>query len=817
VYGIQEAGGARAAGVDHAPDAGHTVRAAQAGGVNPASAVDGAALPPVEVLVTASEAEAAAWMAHQLRWAHLSGRIAWEDMAVLTRTAGQVTVVRAALAAAGVPVHVPGSEVLSTDQPAVAALVAALEHCVAPGGLDGPGALALAASSLGGMDAVEIRALRRALKAAAGGPPGGPDGQPGLAAGAKADAGHPGGRAGAGDPTVVAGAPPEAIGEAGPADSAARLAAALATGQGLDQVPGPVGQKARRLAQVLAAGREAAAEASSTAYRVLWALWEQSGLADRWQGEALRGDSSLRSRPGDLSHLLAGGWRGEWADADLDAVCALFAAAARFDARRAGAGARGFADYLAAQQVPSDTVAPHAPQDDRVTVCTATAAAGREWDVVGLIGLQEEVWPNLKLRDTLMGAGELADLVDARADLGGAVTGFAERRRAVLDDETRMCALAVSRAKRHLVVVTVTNDDTRPSQFADLIDPDGAALAGAHERPKTGLPAPYDLRGLVAQARYALVQGGAEPQPGLVRPDPTPAGAATAASAARVLAVLAAIGTPGAHPDQWAGLLPPSTDQPLHGEGEAIWLSPSKVESLEDCPLRWLLDSAGGHGEASLKADRGSLIHALAQEFPHAGPDELRGHLAQRWAELGLPDTYSNRLAYQEALDMASRLGVYLQAHPQVLAVEQAVRYEANGVVVAGIIDRLEPVDQVDGQPAARVVDFKTGAVVPSVAQAKVNPQLGVYQAAVESGAVPGVAKAAGATLVYLSQGKEAYQRHQPAPDQAADPAWVDKLLERCRHRVSQARFQANPGPGCRFCQVAACCPAQSVGQAVTA
>ncbi|MDR1825588.1 MAG: PD-(D/E)XK nuclease family protein [Bifidobacteriaceae bacterium] len=709
----------------------------KARGARPAAAAQKApeSVPPLRSLVAGSEAEAATALARHLRVAHLRDGVPWDEMAVLTRTAGQVVVLRAALAGAGVPVYVPGSEVLSTDQPVVAALLAALGACVEPEKLDGAAALALAASPLGGLDAVQVRALRRHLKAA----------------------------------EVEAG---------GNRPSDELVAAALRGEVELGMVPGEVGAKARRLAAVLAAGREAAARpAGATAGQVLWALWDGAGLAGPWREAAL-----------------AGGPAGEAADADLDAVLALFAAAERFDARRAGAGARGFADYLAAQQVPADTVAKHAPQDGRVVVSTVTAAAGREWDLVALAGLQEDVWPNLRLRDTLMGAGELADLVDGKPGAGD----YAERRRAVLDDELRLAALAVSRAKRQLLVTAVENADTRPSQLVELIDPGCVVPDGAWPRP--GQELPHDLRGLVAQTRRGLVEQ------------------AAGDGAAQVLAVLAAVGVPGAHPEDWAGTLPPSTDRPLAGEEEELRLSPSRVEALVQCPLRWLLERAGGRGEAGVKANLGSLVHALAEQFPQAGPEEMQAHLAERWAELGLPDTYSNRLLYQGAMDMARRLGLYLQADPAALATELRFEYEADGVVVRGVIDRLEEAGQVDGQPAARVVDFKTGSAINTMAQARVNPQLGIYQAAIEAGAVPGVSKAAGATLVYLANDSgKATERHQPPLDQAEDPAWVDEMLAQCRDRAAAARFQACPGTWCRTCQLVPACPAQPGGEAVTA
>ncbi len=63
----------------------------------------------------------------------------------------------------------------------------------------------------------------------------------------------------------------------------------------------------KRLARVLAAGR-VAMEAGGSAEGVLWALWDASGLARRWDADKSR----------------VGGSTGAAADRDLDAVVDLF-------------------------------------------------------------------------------------------------------------------------------------------------------------------------------------------------------------------------------------------------------------------------------------------------------------------------------------------------------------------------------------------------------------------------------------------------------------------------------------------------------------
>ncbi|RMI00313.1 3'-5' exonuclease, partial [Cellulomonas triticagri] len=236
---------------------------------------------------------------------------------------------------------------------------------------------------------------------------------------------------------------------------------------------------------VLAEGREAAREPGADAQTVLWAVWDASGLAEPWRRSAL-----------------AGGPGGARADRDLDAVLALFRAAETFVDRMPQARAAAFLEWVEAQELPSDTIAARARRD-AVQVLTPAGAAGREWDVVVVAGVQEGVWPDLRLRDSLLGSQALVDLLAGRSASSAAEAGQAARA-AVLADELRSFHVAVSRARRALLVTAVSDEDDQPSPFLDLVEP-----CDEDDDPRrTSAPAPLDLRGLVAQLR-ARAEGGA--------------------------------------------------------------------------------------------------------------------------------------------------------------------------------------------------------------------------------------------------------------------------------------------------------------------
>ena len=103
--------------------------------------------------------------------------------------------------------------------------------------------------------------------------------------------------------------------------------------------------------------------------------------------------------------------------------------------------------------------------------------------------------------------------------------------------------------------------------------------------------------------------------------------------AARQLARLADAGVPGANPDTWYGLSELSTDATACASrttGSSV--SPSNVETLAKCPLRWVVERHGGTDPAELASITGVLVHALAQAAA-SGADEvhLRAELDRAW------------------------------------------------------------------------------------------------------------------------------------------------------------------------------------------
>src|SRR5699024_1655163 len=306
-----------------------------------------------------------------------------------------------------------------------------------------------------------------------------------------------------------------------------------------------------------------------------------------WQQQALRGGSEAHR-----------------ADADLDAVMALFRAAEQFVDRTAHSSPAAFVEYLSAQDFPADSLAERGQGTDAVAVPPAAGAAGGQWDVVAVVGVQEDVWPDLRIRDTLLGAAELADLATGRHVPGeDEAARMARARKDVADGELRAFVSACARARQQLYVTAVLDEDERPSVFLDLLNPDGG-----HETEVVSPP--LNLRGLVGQLRSAV-------RPVLVTDSPEPTEVAEASEAAAVLSYLARNGVSEADPASWGVRTGPTSSGPLLADRLKPTLSPSAVEQIITCPLRWVLTRHGGQPPLSDAQQFGILIHEIAAAHPH--------------------------------------------------------------------------------------------------------------------------------------------------------------------------------------------------------
>jgi superfamily I DNA/RNA helicase/RecB family exonuclease len=548
-------------------------------------------------------------------------------------------------------------------------------------------------------------------------------------------------------------------------------------------LPAPLSRPLRRIRAVLTASARGDRDRQDPR-AVLWQAWHRSGLQRRW-----------------LTAIERGGPGGAQAARDLDAVTALFDVAERYVSGTAGASLRGLIDHVAALQLPVVS-ADAATAQEEVAVVSVHAALGREWDLVVIAGLQEGLWPNTVPRGGVLGTQRLLDVLDGLTDEVSA-------RAPLLADERRLLIAAMGRARSRLIVTAVDDagDDTAlPSPFFFEI---GRLAAGGNDtedddavRPITA-PRVLSSVALVGQLRAVVCA-----PPGAVDDG-------RRNCAATQLARLADAGIAGADPAEWYGMRPVSTDEPLwSGEGHVVTLSPSTLQTLDDCPLRWLLERHGGADVRDLRSAIGSLVHALIADRAKS-ESQLLADLEKLWTELSFESSWYGRNELARYRAMVATFAQW-RAQTRHELTEVATEVDVDGLIaepdgdrpgvrVRGRVDRLER--DVAGRMV--IVDVKTGKSPVSKDDAQAHAQLAMYQLAVANGLLPEGDQAGGGRLVYVGKSAAggATEREQDALTPGAADDWLGVIRDAAA-ATAGPRFVARVNDGCAHCPVRPSCPA---------
>lgn len=697
---------------------------------------------------------------------HLSAGIPWERMAVIAHDTRQVTALETELAAREIPTRAAGVQRPLGSEGIVRDIVGIVRLALTP---DEDRTVQAWEEALrtpfGGMDAIALRRLRARLRHLE-------------------------------------------LGQGGSTPARELLRAAMSAPATLTLIDAPESRTAERFAETVAGVARAAAE-GETIHDLLWRIWEQARAVDGRRLQVAWREISLLPTGAETAR-------------SLDALVALFDAAKRFVERTPDERPEVFVRDILDSEVPEDTLSsPDRP--GTVTLLTPATALGTEFDAVVVAGVQDGVWPNVRLRGGLLQTWRLADaLTAARSGLPAEVPGVLDRRRAALHDELRLFVRALSRARHRLLITAVDDDDLSPSAFFGFLPPP--------EPPERHASAehPLTLRGLVARHRRVLTTTHAEP---------------ARREAAAQLAILAREGVPGAHPHDWYGVTAPSTAAPLRDlAASGARVSPSAVESYEECGLNWVVSALGGDTVMPPTAGIGTIVHEAMERVPDGDLARMREIVEEHWPELDFETAWIGRKERRRADLFVDRLHSYLgevtRDGGRVLGSEVEFRFavdvsgetaepsvhpvgedRGHRAIVHGYIDRVEAYPPGAGEhgPARGrgwqsmaggpegttvVVDLKTGKTDPEADGGVVDhAQLAAYQIAVQEGLVPGAAPGSlgGARLVIVSKtlAKSDYRvAHQHALDAEARSQFLHRVAEVARG-MSAASFTAQVEARC--------------------
>lgn len=517
------------------------------------------------------------------------------------------------------------------------------------------------------------------------------------------------------------------------------------------------GRAVRRLGLMLAAGRKVAA-AGGTLRESLWAIWQASGLATQLQDEAL--DST--------------GSRSEAAHRALDAVVALFFKIQRHEEQSSEQAVDELLTEVLTSGLAEDTLAQNSHRPE-VTVTTAEGALGTEYEKVVVVGPQDGTWPNLRTQGALLGVATLE-----RWLMGAEPRG--PERRETLHDELRLFVLACSRARQELVVVSVHDEHHHPGPFF--------ALGSKFER-ETPLPsANLTLRGAVAQMRRRLT---AQPKDQV---------------ALATLAELSQQGIRGAHPNEWYGVLEPSSVEPLvnleRDEEARVDTSPSQLERAEECALSWVLNHLGATTSSAV-SELGTLVHGALEQVPDGDVDALEQVLVNEWHKLRFDAQWESERSFEIARSMIRGLSDYLRVceDERVTLAGQEAKFavDIGRARLAGTVDRIELRTNSDGEHTAIIVDLKSSSNKPSAHATENHRQLQAYQLGMILGAFDSLFATlqtapanGGARLLFVHPKATGVHSFTVANQQPLDPAHQSEIVERISqiaHTMAGATFTA--------------------------
>ena len=325
-------------------------------GLNPSDELVAADSTGLEGHVFSQPQAETAWLARRLRELHLYEGVAWKDMAIVSRSRGQLDQLAVDLSHEQVPVDVAGSQSALRDEFGSRTLLRLADVVLNKREVEIELAIELLSSPLCGLDSLGLRRLRRGLRR-------------------------------------------EELMADGLRNSDELIVALFDAAGSVSTIKSQEGKRVDKFLKNFFAAQGLAHEKSTSIEDLLWQIWDSAGLAKTWQ-ELSRGIGEVALQ----------------ANRNLDSVVALFAAANRYAERNPNGDPRNFVDQQLALGLPEDTLALNDKSESSILLLTPSGLIGRRFKVIALPQLVEGVWPNLRPRSSLLGATTLDGMLSGRID-----------------------------------------------------------------------------------------------------------------------------------------------------------------------------------------------------------------------------------------------------------------------------------------------------------------------------------------------------------------------------------------------------------------
>jgi superfamily I DNA/RNA helicase len=480
------------------------------------------------------------------------------------------------------------------------------------------------------------------------------------------------------------------------------------------------------------------------------------------------------------------------AAAHVNALFALNKALAHFVERRPGATMREYLEMATEAAFAADTWQPPDSQHG-VHLLSFHSAKGLEWDVVCVIGVAEGQIPKAHRAQGLFDPWAL--------EAGGAI----DRAQAQLAEERRTLYVALSRARRRLLVTTSPGvRKATPSRFCEeafgvLPEP---ITPGADEPPLT-------IDEAAARFRRTLADAGT-----------------TADDKAAATAALARISTHngGLAPSSWWWRREWTPGAALYKEGK-LTTSYSRISRYDECPLRYVLESVLGlDPQTTFQMKFGSLVHRIIERS-----DPVLGDITT-WQQV--VDTYKKefvehhkddypnevfaRTYYRYGVQSLKRWWNTERSSGETVGVEFSFDdLDFRGHTIRGRIDRVAKVGN-----GLVLSDYKTGRNAIPWEEAKQSLQLAIYYRAAQ--VYEELSKHGEPNLMQLiypgiemtdrETGSIMCCKRRQYPNEAEEALG---RLEGIMDAAVAERFAPSPEADCRWCRMKPLCPRWPEGREV--